>query len=182
MPFNFLEERPIIVAIAGSNGAGRSTFYYSHLANTSLRFINADDLARELDIGAYEAADVADSLRRAMVFRRESFVFETVLSDPVGAKVEFLNDAVKLGYTVVLIFIRICDVEMSIQRVSMRVAQGGHDVPDDKLVSRFRRTLDNLQLAIDKLPHVLVFDNSDLSQPFQHAATYRDGRRVYGSE
>jgi predicted ABC-type ATPase len=178
MEFEFLDHRPIIVAIAGSNGAGKTTFYHAHLADTDLRYINADDVARELNIGPYDAAEAADALRRALVARSESFIFETVLSDPVGDKVEFLRDAVTLGYEVVLIFIRIGDIETSIQRVSMRVVQGGHDVPDDKLQSRFDRTLDNLQRAIDRLPHVVVFDNSDLSGPFQHVATYHDGKLV----
>jgi predicted ABC-type ATPase len=178
MEFGFLDHRPIIVAIAGSNGAGKTTFYHAHLADTDLRFINADDVARELNMGPYDAAEAADALRKALVARSESFIFETVLSDPVGDKVEFLRDAVTLGYEVVLIFIRIGDVETSIQRVSMRVAQGGHDVPDDKLQSRFDRTLNNLQRAIERLPHVLLFDNSDLSRPFQHVETYHDGKRV----
>jgi len=51
---------------------------------------------------------------------------------------------------------------MSEQRVSMRVSQGGHDVPADKLAARFPRTLANLATAIRELPCVLVFDNSDL--------------------
>lgn len=178
MGFEFLDRHPIIVAIAGPNGAGKTTFYHAHLADTELRYINADDVARELNIGPYDAAEAADALRRALVVRREGFIFETVLSDPVGDKVEFLRDAATLGYEVVLIFIRIGDVETSIQRVSMRVAQGGHDVPDDKLQDRFDRTLDNLQRAIDRLPHVLVFDNSDLTRPFQHVATYHNGKLV----
>lgn len=178
MEFEFLDHRPIIVAIAGPNGAGKTTFYQAHLADTGLRYINADDLARELNMGPYEAAEAANALRHALVARRESFIFETVFSDPVGDKVQFLHDAVGLGYQVVLIFIRINDLETSIQRVSMRVAQGGHDVPDEKLQSRFERTLENLQRAIDRLPHVLIFDNSDLSQSFQHVATWRDGEMV----
>jgi len=48
--------------------------------------------------------------------------------------------------------------EHSAERVAMRVSQGGHDVPGDKLWSRFARTLDNLRVANSKLPHVLVFD------------------------
>ena len=59
MEFDFLDKRPIIVAIAGSNGAGKTTFYHAFLANTELRFINADDLARELNAGPYEAAETA---------------------------------------------------------------------------------------------------------------------------
>lgn len=181
MEFDFLDSRPIIVAIAGSNGAGKTTFYHAFLANTELRYINADDLARELNIDPYAAAEAAAALRSALIAKRESFIFETVLSDPVGEKVAFLSDAAELGYEVVLIFIRLPDAEMSVQRVSMRVARGGHDVPDDKLHSRFARTLENLQRAIDQLPHVLIFDNSDLSQPYRLVETYHAGRLTSGA-
>jgi predicted ABC-type ATPase len=178
MDFGFLDERPIIVAIAGSNGSGKTTFYHSHLADTGLRFINADDLANELDIAPYEAAELAAALRAVLVERQESFIFETVLSDPVGQKVQFLHDAAALGYQVVLIFIRIPDAATSVQRVSMRVAQGGHDVPDAKLHRRFERTLDNLQRAIEQLPYVLVYDNSDLSRPFRLVEVWHHAERL----
>ncbi len=127
MDYDFLDNRPIVIAIAGSNGAGKSTFYHSYLSHTDLRFINADDLALELGLGPYEAAQVADALRRVLVEKRESFIFETVLSDPVGEKVGFLCDAAKLGYEVALIFIRIADVETSVERVSMRRSPQIHD-------------------------------------------------------
>lgn len=58
----------------------------------------------------------------------------------------------------------------------MRVAQGGHDVPSDKLVERFPRTLENLARAIRVLPHVLVYDNGNLAKPFRLAATFERGR------
>ena len=62
MDLSFLDRRPIIVAIAGSNGAGKSTFYHAHFAETDLRSINADDLAAELKIDPYEAAEVATEM------------------------------------------------------------------------------------------------------------------------
>ena len=83
-------KRPVIVAIAGPNGAGKTTFFHSHLRQAGLRFINADDIAFELGISAYEAAQIANVLRRELVRQRESFVFETVFSDPVGEKLAFL--------------------------------------------------------------------------------------------
>jgi predicted ABC-type ATPase len=119
-----LDQRPIIVALAGPNGAGKTTFYHSHLKTAALRFINADVLARELDVDPYAAAEVADALRRELVRLRESFVFETVFSDPAGAKLDFLCEALEAGYAVVLCFIGISSPEVSEQRVAMRVSQG----------------------------------------------------------
>ena len=72
-----------------------------------------------------------------MVEWGESFVFETVLSNPTGDTVAFLADAARRGYVVVLCYVGLAGPDQSIERVAMRVSQGGHDVPDDKLRSRF---------------------------------------------
>ncbi len=73
------------------------------------------------------------------------------------------------GYTVVLCFIGLDSPELCDERVAMRVLQGGHDVPTEKL-ARYPRTLENLARAIRELPHVLVFDNSALLEPFREVA------------
>jgi predicted ABC-type ATPase len=179
---NALDRRPVIVAIAGPNGAGKTTFFHSHLREAGLRFINADDIARELGISAYEAAQIAGALRHELVRQRESFVFETVFSDPVGEKLRFLVDAATAGYNVVLCFIGIADPETSEARVAMRVSQGGHDVPSEKLASRFRRTIKNLKAAIQILPIVLIFDNDNLADPFRRLAEIRNGKPLTLSE
>lgn len=170
-----LDKRPVIVAITGPNGAGKSTFYASFLRDCGLRFVNADDIARDLDIDSYAAAKLAESLRKELVGQRESFVFETVFSDPVGDKVAFLREAAAAGYSVVLCFIGISAPEISETRVAMRVTQGGHDVPSEKLAGRFPRTLENLRRAIHELPLVLVFDNDDLAQPYRRVAEFTQG-------
>lgn len=176
MDWTWLDQRPLIVALAGSNGAGKTTFFHTHLADSGLRFVNADDIAKKLELGAYEAAKFADGIRRALVAKQESFIFETVFSDPVGDKIAFLEEAVAAGYRVALIFIRIADAETSRQRVSMRTAQGGHDVPDEKLDARFPRTKANLRRAIERLPRVIVFDNCDLAKPYRLEVAYVDGK------
>ena len=174
-----LDLRPLMVAVTGSNGAGKTTFYHAHLKPAGLRFVNADVLAGELDMDPYTAAGVADRLRRELVGQRESFAFETVFSDPVGDKLTFLTDAAAQGYTVVLCFIGISGPDVSEQRVAMRVSQGGHDVPSEKLVSRYPRTLANLQGAIRELPHVWIFDNDDLRTPFRKVAIFEQGRQIF---
>lgn len=175
---SLLEARPIVVALAGSNGAGKSTFFQAHLAGAGLRFINADDLASEMRLAAYEAAGLAASLRASLIEQGESFVFETVLSDPVGAKVAELEGAGRRGIHVVMIFIRIDSPDTSRQRVAMRVLQGGHDVPDEKLEARFHRTLANLERAIKTLPLVVIFDNTDLTRPFRLERVYQGGEPI----
>lgn len=171
-----IDARPVLVAIAGPNGAGKSTFYEAHLKSSGLRFLNADFLARELEIDSYRAAEVMAKLRQEFVSQKESFIFETVFSDPVGDKLAFLKQAAQGGYTVVLCFIGIADPNRSEERVAMRISQGGHDVPAEKLVSRFPRTLANLKQAIRELPCVFVFDNDDLRAPFRQVAIFRSGK------
>jgi predicted ABC-type ATPase len=174
-----LDQRPIVVCVAGPNGAGKTTFYEVFLEDAGLRYVNADDLARELDLDAYTAADVADRLRREFVARQESFIFETVFSDPVGAKVEFLEEATRSGFQAALIFIGLVAANLSEQRVSMRASQGGHDVPTDKLIARYPRSIANLERATKRLPLVLVYDNSDLRSPYTPVAHFDHGSEVW---
>jgi len=173
-----LDRRPIVIAIAGPNGAGKSTFYRAQLSYLEFPYINADDLARELETDAYEAAKAAANYRAALVAEKESFIFETVFSDPAGEKLSFLRNAAAQGYTVVLFFIGLASVAISEARVIHRVANGGHDVPTEKLEARFPRTLENIARAVRELPHVLLFDNSDDNHPFRAVATFDHGKLV----
>ena len=177
-----LNQRPVVVALAGPNGAGKSTFYGSHLKATGLRWVNADVLARALEVDAYRAAELAGALREKLLEQQESFVFETVFSDPVGDKISFLQRAAGAGYNVILCFIGISDPAVSEERVTMRVTQGGHDVPTEKLVARFPRTLENLRKSIRTLPHVFVFDNNNLSDPYRQMAIFHDGKADFLSD
>lgn len=179
MSRSVFDQRPIVVAIAGPNGAGKSTFFEARLLFAGLRFVNADAIARELEIGPYDAADVATDIRRDLVNTGESFVFETVLSDPDGEKVELLGALAERGYTVVLCFVGLESVELSDERVAIRAAQGGHDVPREKLEARYPRTLKNLERAIMRLPHVLVLDNSVFGRPHRLLAEFEQRKLVY---
>jgi predicted ABC-type ATPase len=177
-----LGQRPVLVAVAGPNGSGKTTFYHAFLKPAGLRYLSADEFVRDLEIDPYEAAKLVTQLRPELVRQRESFIFETVFSDPVGDKLGFLKDAAKAGYTVVLCFVGIAGPNTSEQRVAMRVSQGGHDVPPEKLASRFPRTMANLKAAVRDLPHVLIFDNDDLRVPFRRVAVFEHGQCVWSTK
>ncbi len=170
-----LDRRPLVIAIAGPNGAGKTTFYRAYFQDLDLAYVNADDLARDFDTTAYEAAALAAETRAALVSERESFIFETVFSDPAGDKVTFLQDAVAQGYTVILFFIGLESPELSESRVAQRVLAGGHDVPTDRLETRYPRSLANLRRAIRELPYVAIYDNTDTTRPFEPVAVFVHG-------
>ena len=175
---NLLDLRPIVVALAGQNGAGKTTFYKAYLKASGLRFVNADEIARDLRADAYAAARMADTLRRELLAEHESFIFETVFSDPVGDKIAFLKEAERSGYTVVLFFIGAKGPEISDERVAIRVLKGGHDVPADKLKERYPRVMKNLQRALLEISNVRVYDNSDLRDPYRLVATRENAQSI----
>lgn len=174
----FLAQEPVLIAIAGSNGAGKTTFFDSYLAHLGLPFVNADQIALTVGCDAYAAAEKAEAIRQYYKNDRVSFIFETVLSDPAGEKVSQLKAAADSGYSVALIFIGVESAEISDQHVALRVLQGGHDVPKEKLQARYPRTLANLKLAIQQLPYVFIYDNSDISEPYKQIALYKHGGAV----
>jgi predicted ABC-type ATPase len=178
------DARPRLVVIAGSNGAGKTTFYETYLERLPLPFVNADRIAKSIAPDdpapvAYEAAQIADQARRSLLAERRSFIMETVFSDPEGDKIAFLREAADAGYAVILLFIGIDGPDLSVLRVQQRAAEGGHDVPVDKLVSRFPRTLENLTRALTFAQLVLILDNSTTDTPFRHVATWQRGRETY---
>ncbi len=171
----------VLVAVAGPNGAGKTTFVEMFLHPLGIRVVNPDAIARALfpdapGEAAYEAARAADAVRADLLRRRVSFCMETVFSDPAGAKVAFLEEARKVGYFVILIFIGLESADLSAARVMQRTEEGGHDVPDEKIGSRFPRVLANLVRALPVVDHAFVFDNSSADAPYRFVSELRGGR------
>ncbi|MDQ3625024.1 MAG: AAA family ATPase [Verrucomicrobiota bacterium] len=84
---------PKLVFLAGPNGAGKSTYFKAYLRNLGLYFVNADEIARLMEIPNIEAAKAADAVRAQLVAERKPFVTGTVFSDPVGAKLGLLGSS-----------------------------------------------------------------------------------------
>jgi predicted ABC-type ATPase len=169
---------PRLVVLAGPNGAGKSTYYRAYLKKSGLMYLNADDIAAKLGLSVGESARTADAVRTELLDSGEPFITETVFSDPVGAKLQFLRDAIAKGYDVTLIYIGLDSSELSEARVIQRVESGGHDVPSERLARRYAQSLVNLRAAIDFVPLVRVFDNSNAENPFRYVLQVKDGMRL----
>jgi predicted ABC-type ATPase len=174
---------PVLHVIAGPNGAGKTTFYVKVLGPvTHLDFVNADLIAADRWPDAqvehaYEAAALAAEHRARLIAARESFATETVFSHE--SKVALLRDAEQAGYRVVLHVVLIPE-DLAVARVVDRVANGGHDVPEDKVRARFGRLWRHLRDAVVLVDEAHMYDNTMAAEPFRLVASYIRGQ-VIGS-
>lgn len=115
--------QPLLIVFCGLNGAGKSTFRRIVLEDIAIPFVNADEIAlqefgsTEAAARSYEAAQIAEAVRLELFAARRSFSFETVLSDPHGAKINFLRQAKASGYRVIVHFIGLESADHSKARV-----------------------------------------------------------------
>lgn len=148
--------QPEIIVFAGPNGSGKSTIKKN--AKTVGIYINADDIKRTTHCSDKEAANQADKLREEALCNNEDFTFETVLSTKL--KLDFLRQAKTKGYFIRAFFILTLDPEVNILRVKVRVEEGGHDVPEDKIRSRYKKSLGLLPELIKVCDVLHVYDNT----------------------
>lgn len=174
--------KPQLVVLAGPNGAGKSTFYDAFLSESELLFLNADLFAAETGVDSFDAARILDETRARMIQDRIGFITETVFSDPHGAKLAMLQMAIEAGYEVTLIYIGVSSTDLLARRVDQRIARGGHDVPRDRIASRFERSLRNLKSALSLVTTVKLYDNSDADESYRHVATFDQGSLTFRSK
>jgi predicted ABC-type ATPase len=125
---------------------------------TAIRFNDDKLIFRDAGVNTYFASVAADFIRSKLLETGKSFTFETVMSYP--DKVELLRKAQAKGYRTYLYFIATEDPEINISRVQYRVSRGGHSVPRDKIVGRYKRSLDLLIQAVQATNRAYIFDNS----------------------
>ena len=155
-----------ILIIAGPNDAGKTTFATEFLPNEADRpyFVNADLIAAGLS--PFNPAPLAVQAGKLMVKQiREhankgrSFAFETTLSGRRYAR--WIPEWRNGGYRVKLFFLRLPTPEMAIERVAQRVAEGGHDVPEEVIRRRFHAGWGNFdQIFKNIVDDWAVYDNS----------------------
>lgn len=118
---------------------------------------------------------IADFLRKKLLEENRKFSFETVFSH--SGKLDIMREAKNKGYKVYLYFVSTESAEINIYRVQVRKEKGGHDVPAEKIRSRYERSLDLLFGAAQLSYQTFFFDNS-LEKPklFAHFKTGKKGK------
>ena len=134
---------PEAVVIAGANGAGKTTFARELLPALypDVTFLNVDEVQAEGSAFVHPVAAGREVLRRLgeSERRRDSFAIETTLSSTMYAR--RIRSWKAWGYRISLHFIELPSEDFAVQRVAMRVAAGGHSVPEVDVRRRYHRGL-----------------------------------------
>ena len=138
-----------IIIIAGPNGAGKTTFAHEYLINEAdcPIFVNADLIA--LGLSPFQPASIIRAGRLMLeeinnhARRGKNFSFETTLSN--RGYIRMIRQWRANGYRVKLIFLSLATPEEAVNRVRLRVAQGGHNIPEIVIRRRFVRGMYNFQ-------------------------------------
>lgn len=128
----------------------------------------------DVSVNSYYASVASDFIRQKLVLSHQSFTFETVMSSP--DKINFLAKAQQFGYRTYLYYVALNSPLINISRVKYRVKTGGHDVPADKIETRYYRSLDLLSEAVKFTNRAYIFDNS--GSEFQWVAEIIEGIEI----
>lgn len=159
---------PNLYIIAGCNGAGKTTASFTILPEmlNCKEFVNADSIAAGLS--PFNPESVAIEAGRLMLSRIHElmkagvdFAFETTLA--TRSYVSLVKAAQQAGYKVTLLFIWLDSPKTAIQRVADRVAEGGHNIPDNVIERRYYRGIFNLiNLYIPICNRWIIVNNKDV--------------------
>lgn len=154
---------PEIIVFAGPNGSGKSTFT-ELLKPPMFDYINADEIKKAIKCSDLDAAKIAEAQREERVAKMEDFCFETVMSTDRNLKL--LQKAKEKGYFIRCYYILTADPFINVCRVKSRVEEGGHDVPEDKIISRYNKALNMVKEVVAVCDICHIYDNSE-EKPFR---------------
>lgn len=153
--------------IAGCNGAGKTTASFTILPSIldCKEFVNADEIAKGLspfqpETVSFEAGRIMLHRIEELVKLGEDFAFETTLASKIYRG--RIQAAQAKGYRVILLFFWLRDAELAKFRVSSRVKEGGHNIPEDVIERRYVAGIRNLfDIYLEIVDQALLFDNSE---------------------
>lgn len=159
--------KPEMWVLAGPNGAGKSTLAQTHFHKIVQRgtFLNADDIAGEVSPehpgkAAGQAGRSLIAARNLALAEGRSFAIETTLASLTLLRAA--RTARAHGYSLGLIYLWIADPTLCIQRIAIRVACGGHYIPDDTVRRRYDKGLRLLPEFLAEADTAYIFSANEL--------------------
>lgn len=152
---------PEIIVFAGPNGSGKSTI--SQFVKVIEPYINADEIKKATNCTDLEAAQKADEMRNRLVEDGQGFTFETVLS--TERNLNLLKKAKEAGFFIRCVYVLTADPKINVHRVKVRHDNGGHDVPEEKIRTRYERCLSLIPQLIEVCDIFHLYDNT--TTPFR---------------
>ena len=156
---------PKLYVISGCNGAGKTTASYTILPEMldCREFVNADEIARGLS--PFNPEQVAIEAGRLMLRRMNDlrdagvdFAFETTLA--TRSHLRFIEDARRRGYFITLLYLWLTTPELAVERVALRVKEGGHHIPEPVVHRRYVNGLKNLNLYLPLCDYWAIYNSS----------------------
>lgn len=140
------ENKKYLYIIAGANGSGKSTLASELLPEEKLEFLNADEIAKEICPENIESVRITAGRKVLekldnLFENNKSFAVETTLAG--SNHIKTIQRAKELKYNVALIYSFVENPEICINRIKVRVLNGGHDIPDEDVIRRFYRSKNN---------------------------------------
>lgn len=165
--------KPKLLIIAGPNGSGKTSITWKILKHEWVDdcvYINPDEIARD-KFGDWNSPDAilkaageAAAIREECLIRKNSLIFETVMS--ASDKIDYILRAKQAGFFIRLFFVGTDHPSINAARVAHRVMEGGHDVPIPKIISRYTRSIANCSTVIKCIDRGYIYDNSiDYQEP-----------------
>lgn len=168
----FRTEQPVLLIIAGPNGSGKSSVYANadlEMEGRSVWIVNPDLLAariskveaKPLPEANLTAVQRIEAWLEASIKVHKTIGVETVLS--TGKYRRLVEVAKEIGFAIWFLYVVLDSPERSIERIKLRVAKGGHPVPDDKVRQRYQRSLEQFPWFLEQADKAWIWDNSGAS-------------------
>jgi predicted ABC-type ATPase len=172
------KNKPVFYLLAGPNGAGKTTLYQAlvlaGVIPAEAEFVNADQYEAvhlqhiaDAQARSKEAQRWAEARRAELLQAGHSFVSETVFSH--ASKLALIAEAQAQDFFVMLLVVALDEPERLLERVAQRVREGGHTVPDERILARYPRTLSHLVQAVRAADAAVLYDSQDIT-PGTHTA------------
>ena len=159
---NEAPQKPILIILAGTAGAGKTTFYESKLKTVFPLILKASASPME------QAATGKE--RSRLLKEGQSFVYQEATIDS-----QMIRDARATGYDVKVFYVGTEDPNLNMGRVLLRVNNGGAFAPLARIPDDYAQGLKQLSEAKKSADDLMLFDNTMHGRGHRLVAHFQGG-------